>query len=110
MDFADIKFWKMKNVIVDKWYSDRIFLIGDASHQYPPSGGYGLNTGITDAFSLAWVLKYILENKSDRNYEEILKKNFETERVIHSTVIYSIINISINSSYQSVPNIITISF
>ncbi len=83
----------MKNVFVDKWYRDRVFLIGDAAHQYPPSGGYGLNTGITDAFSLAWMLKYIL-HKQDVNTdealmlrnEEILKNNFERERIRHSTV------------------------
>ena len=83
----------MKNVFVDKWYRDRVFLIGDAAHQYPPSGGYGLNTGITDAFSLAWMLKYIL-HKQDLNTddalllrnEEILKNNFERERIRHSTV------------------------
>ena len=83
----------MKNVVVNKWYRDRVFLIGDAAHQYPPSGGYGLNTGITDAFSLAWMLKYII-HKPDVNtdealmlrYEETLKNNFETERIRHSTV------------------------
>ncbi len=79
----------MKNIVTEKWFQERIFLIGDASHQYPPSGGYGLNSGITDAFSLAWVLKYLLNN-NDKNIEEILKNNFQNERVIHSTVKYQI--------------------
>ena len=29
------------------------FLAGDAAHAFPPSGGFGLNTGIGDAFCLA---------------------------------------------------------
>jgi 2-polyprenyl-6-methoxyphenol hydroxylase-like FAD-dependent oxidoreductase len=30
-----------------------VFLAGDAAHAFPPSGGFGLNTGIGDAFCLA---------------------------------------------------------
>jgi 2-polyprenyl-6-methoxyphenol hydroxylase-like FAD-dependent oxidoreductase len=33
--------------------TERVFLAGDAAHAYPPSGGFGLNTGIGDAFCLA---------------------------------------------------------
>jgi len=32
---------------------ERVFLAGDAAHAFPPSGGFGLNTGIGDAFCLA---------------------------------------------------------
>lgn len=31
----------------------RVFLAGDSAHAYPPSGGFGLNTGIGDAQNLA---------------------------------------------------------
>jgi len=34
-------------------HPERIFLAGDAAHAFPPSGGFGLNTGIGDAFCLA---------------------------------------------------------
>ena len=78
----------MKNVVVDKWYQDRIFILGDAAHQFPPSGGYGLNMGVADAFSLAWRLKYILEENKEinPNREYILKETFQNERIIHSNV------------------------
>lgn len=72
-------------MIVDRWYKEKIFLIGDASHQYPPSGGYGLNSGVSDAFSLAWRLKYIIELKNELQ-ERSLKESFESERIIHSNV------------------------
>lgn len=34
-------------------FAERVFLAGDAAHAFPPSGGFGLNTGIGDAFCLA---------------------------------------------------------
>lgn len=34
----------------------RIFLAGDAAHVHSPLGGQGLNTGIQDAYQLAWRL------------------------------------------------------
>jgi 2-polyprenyl-6-methoxyphenol hydroxylase-like FAD-dependent oxidoreductase len=33
-----------------------VFLAGDAAHQYIPTGGYGMNTGIGDAVDLGWKL------------------------------------------------------
>ena len=34
----------------------RVFLTGDAAHIHSPAGGQGMNTGIHDAFNLAWKL------------------------------------------------------
>jgi 2-polyprenyl-6-methoxyphenol hydroxylase-like FAD-dependent oxidoreductase len=77
----------MKNVVIDKWFKDNVFIIGDAAHQFPPSGGYGLNMGITDTFTLAWRLKYMLkENSINIKIVENLKKNYENERITHSSV------------------------
>ncbi|HEV3269625.1 MAG TPA: FAD-dependent monooxygenase [Candidatus Rhabdochlamydia sp.] len=41
----------------------RVFLIGDAAHVFFPAGGYGLNSAIEDAFSLAWRIKLVWEKK-----------------------------------------------
>lgn len=35
----------------------RVVLAGDAAHVHSVNGGQGLNTGISDAFALAWRLK-----------------------------------------------------
>ena len=37
-----------------------MFLAGDAAHQYIPTGGYGMNTGIADACDLGWKLAAVL--------------------------------------------------
>jgi len=34
----------------------REFIAGDAAHQHPPYGGFGLNTGLEDAANLGWKL------------------------------------------------------
>jgi len=38
----------------------RVFLAGDAAHVHSPVGGQGMNTGIQDAFNLAWKLALVL--------------------------------------------------
>lgn len=36
-----------------------VFLCGDAAHIHSPAGGQGMNTGIQDAFNLAWKLAWV---------------------------------------------------
>lgn len=38
----------------------RVFIAGDAAHIHTPAGGQGMNTGIQDAFNLAWKLGLVL--------------------------------------------------
>lgn len=37
----------------------RVFLAGDAAHIHSPAGGQGMNTGIQDAYNLAWKLALV---------------------------------------------------
>ena len=39
----------------------RVFIAGDAAHIHPPTGGQGMNTGIQDAYNLAWKLAAVLQ-------------------------------------------------
>ena len=41
---------------VANYRSGRAFLCGDAAHVHSPAGGEGMNTGMQDAFNLAWKL------------------------------------------------------
>ena len=38
----------------------RVFLAGDAAHMFSPIGGFGMNSGIADAFNLGWKLGYAM--------------------------------------------------
>ena len=41
---------------VSDYRAQRVFLAGDAAHVHSPAGGQGMNTGMHDAFNLAWKL------------------------------------------------------
>ena len=53
--------WAPHLLVADAYARGRVFLAGDAVHQYIPTGGYGMNTGIGDAFDLGWKLAAVLK-------------------------------------------------
>jgi 2-polyprenyl-6-methoxyphenol hydroxylase-like FAD-dependent oxidoreductase len=48
--------WSPHLATAERAVSNRCILAGDAGHQYIPTGGYGMNTGIADAYGAAWVI------------------------------------------------------
>jgi 2-polyprenyl-6-methoxyphenol hydroxylase-like FAD-dependent oxidoreductase len=57
--------WELAGRIADTYRHGPIFLAGDAAHQLPPTrGGFGANTGIDDAWNLAWKLKRVLAGEA----------------------------------------------
>jgi len=42
----------------------RVFLAGDAAHIHSPAGGQGMNTGIQDAFNLAWKIGLAIHGRA----------------------------------------------
>ena len=55
-ELASIVPWIRRELIVDRFSDGRCFLVGDAAHQFSPTGGYGMNTGLGEAFNLSWKL------------------------------------------------------
>jgi hypothetical protein len=57
-------------------------LIGDAAHQFPPAGGFGMNTGIQDAHNLIWKIASALQSESTPipAATERLLASYESER------------------------------
>lgn len=54
-----------------------IFLAGDAAHIHSPAGGQGMNTGIQDAWNIAWKLALVVKGQAD----ETLLNSYEPERI-----------------------------
>ncbi len=50
--------------VAQQYRVGRIFLVGDAAHIVPPTGGLGANTGIQDAHNLAWKLAAVLREEA----------------------------------------------
>lgn len=48
--------WARRELVRDGFLIGRCFLVGDAAHQFSPTGGYGMNTGIGEAVDLSWKL------------------------------------------------------
>lgn len=69
--------WDMAGRVADRYRCGRVFLVGDAAHQLPPTrGGFGANTGIDDAWNLAWKLERVLKGSSRPG----LLDTYESER------------------------------
>lgn len=55
----------------------RCFVSGDAAHVHSPASGQGLNTGIQDAYNLAWKLAMVVHGHADTT----LLDTYDAERV-----------------------------
>ena len=54
----------------------RAFLCGDAAHVHSPAGGQGMNTGMQDAFNLAWKLAAVAHGRC----RDVLLNSYSAER------------------------------
>jgi 2-polyprenyl-6-methoxyphenol hydroxylase-like FAD-dependent oxidoreductase len=53
--------WTPHLVVATGYGKGRVWLAGDSVHQYIPTGGYGMNTGICDAVDLGWKFSAMLK-------------------------------------------------
>ena len=60
MEIHRITRWTVEAVIAAAFRSGRVFLVGDAAHRHPPTGGLGLTSAIQDAHNLCWKLAAVL--------------------------------------------------
>jgi 2,4-dichlorophenol 6-monooxygenase len=67
--------WVMTAQIAEHYERDGVFLVGDAAHRFPPTGGIGMNTGFQDAHNLAWKLAMV-----ERGYDAKLLSSYQHER------------------------------
>ena len=61
----------------ERFRDRRCFLLGDAAHVHSPMGGQGMNTGLQDAYNLAWKLALVVSGRADN----ALLDSYEAERL-----------------------------
>jgi 2-polyprenyl-6-methoxyphenol hydroxylase-like FAD-dependent oxidoreductase len=71
-----IGFWKLNSTVVERFVQGRVVLCGDSAHQFPPTGGLGVNTGIQGMHNAMWKLAYFLQGKAPWS----LVETYDTER------------------------------
>ncbi len=69
--------WTMSSQVAERMRDGNIFLAGDAAHCFPPTGGWGLNSGVQDAHNLAWKLHAVSKGLGS----ETLLNSYELERL-----------------------------
>ncbi|WP_433831163.1 FAD-dependent monooxygenase [Actinoplanes sp. CA-015351] len=56
LNVLDVAYWQGRLGVAEAYRHGRVFLAGDAAHQFFPTGGHGANTGLADAADLGWKL------------------------------------------------------
>lgn len=65
VDIHQYAFYSHNIRMADRWRVGRVFLVGDAGHLMPPWAGAGMQSGIRDAFNIAWKLREVLAGRMD---------------------------------------------
>ncbi|MCX5466617.1 bifunctional 3-(3-hydroxy-phenyl)propionate/3-hydroxycinnamic acid hydroxylase [Acinetobacter nematophilus] len=82
--------------IADKFRVDRILLAGDAAHIMPVWQGQGYNSGMRDAFNLAWKMALVVQNKASPE----LLDSYQIERKDHAK---AMIDLSVMAGHVLAP-------
>ncbi|OWY94113.1 Polyketide hydroxylase [Phytophthora megakarya] len=81
--------WRMGARVAKQYDAaeQRVFLVGDAAHQFPPAGGFGMNTGLQDAHNLVWKLALAVQANAEEStagciaiYTQALLASYGRER------------------------------
>lgn len=83
LEMSDVRWFSLYKVHsrrVNKFSKGRCFLAGDSAHIHSPAGAQGMNTGIQDAYNLAWKLALVVKGMAD----EKLLDTYNEERLANA--------------------------
>jgi hypothetical protein len=75
-EIRSIGTWTMNAAVAERLVHGRVILAGDAAHQLPPTGGFGVNTGIQGVHNLVWKLAFLRKGIAGRG----LLETYDVER------------------------------
>jgi 2,4-dichlorophenol 6-monooxygenase len=85
--------WVMEGVLADEFRAGRVFLLGDAAHRHPPTGGLGLNSAVHDAYNLCWKLAAVL---AGRAHDDLLDSYGAERRPVDAANVETAVNAAMN--------------
>ena len=83
LDIHDVEWfstYKVHSRHAQRFSSGKCFLAGDSAHVHTPAGAQGMNTGIQDAYNLAWKMALVIQGKAD----DRLLETYNEERLANA--------------------------
>ncbi|KEK22336.1 FAD-dependent monooxygenase [Bacillus gaemokensis] len=87
VEILSISPWEATENTAVRFQDNRVFLVGDAAHLMPPTGGFGSNTGVQDAHNLAWKLAAVIRGQANLKLLETYHE--ERHHVVQLTTNYA---------------------
>jgi putative polyketide hydroxylase len=75
-EVLSLGFWKLNATVAERFVQGRVLLCGDAAHQFPPTGGLGVNTGLQGMHNAMWKIAWFVHGRAGWP----LVETYETER------------------------------
>jgi len=76
VEVLSLGFWKLNATVARRLVQGRVVLCGDAAHQFPPTGGLGVNTGLQGMHNAMWKLAMYVKGQAGWS----LVETYDTER------------------------------